>query len=117
MGIDLNKLREEDVRITENRISLRLPPIEWIHFSYPAEKFRPDPYYSDDNRRWNEFSFEEKDALFREAEIAIINSIPYLGITQTAEERTRQLMTALLRRMGFEEVYIEFAPNPLAATK
>lgn len=118
VGIDLHKLREEHIRITENRISLTLPPIELINFSYPAEKFSPDRYYSDDNSWWNDFTFDEKDALFREAEISIINSIPYLGITETAEERTRQLMTGLLKRMGFEEIYIEFAQQPLpVATK
>lgn len=114
VGIDLDKLQEEDIQITDNRISLTLPPIELINFSYPAEEFRPDPYYSEDNGWWNKFSFQEKDALFREAELSIINSIPYLGITETAEDRTRSLMTGLLKRMGFEEIYIEFKPISLS---
>ncbi|MEM7375565.1 MAG: DUF4230 domain-containing protein [Bacteroidota bacterium] len=110
LGIDLDKLQASDVEITDNQISVHLPPIEVMNFSYPAEKFEPDDYYSSANSRWNDFSYGEQDELFRQSQVAILKSIPYLGITESAEQRTRQLLKGLLRRMGYEEIYIDFRP-------
>ncbi len=116
LGIDLDKLEEDDVSIEGARISLVLPPVELVNFSYPAEKFVPDDYYSEDNSKWNRFSYAEMDDLFRQSETAIMKSIPFLGITESAEQRTRQLMTGLLKRLGFDEIYIRFKPaTPLIA--
>lgn len=112
LGIDLDKLQASDVEITDKQISVHLPPIEVMNFSYPAEKFEPDDYYSAANSRWNDFSYAEQDELFRQAQVAIMKSIPYLGITESAEQRTRQLLKGLLRRMGYEEIYIDFRPAP-----
>lgn len=113
-GIDLNKLRPEDIQIAGNRIEVELPPIELINFSYPAEGFRivEDYTYTDFWLRWKNFSVEEKDKLYRMGEQDIRDNISKLGITESAQENTRRLLTQVLQNAGFEEIYLYFEQNP-----
>lgn len=109
-GIDLDKLRENDVQINGTRISILLPAIEMINFSYPAEGFHVVDDYTDQNKRlqWNNFTLNDKDKLFRDAETSIMENIDKLGITKSAETNTRKLLTRILRSLGYTEVYISF---------
>lgn len=106
-GIDLDKLKHEDISIKGKSISLTLPPIEVTNFSYPAEKFHLVREYSV-NQFWNGIDPEEQEDLFRKSELNIRASLKYLGIIKTTEDRTRLLVSQLLKKHGFEEVYIIF---------
>ena len=109
-GIDLDKLKEEDIKIEGMRISVNLPPIEIINFSYPAEGFRVIEKYSDQSAvfKWNTISVATKDDLYRQGEADIRSSLSDLGIVKTAQKNTRLLLTKILRLSGFDEIYITF---------
>jgi hypothetical protein len=109
-GIDLEKLKEDDVKITGKRISITLPPVEIINFSYPAEGFKVIEKYSDQESifKWNSIDVKEKDNLYRQGEADIRENIDDLGIIKTAQTNTRTLITKILAFSGFEEIYIEF---------
>jgi len=109
-GIDLDKLKEEDIKIDGTRISVNLPPIEIINFSYPAEGFRVIEKYSDQSAvfKWNTISVATKDDLYRQGEADIRSSLSDLGIVKTAQKNTRLLLTKILRLSGFDEIYITF---------
>ena len=47
-GVDLEKLRKQDVDIEGKSISLKLPPVEVINFSYPSDHFMMDTLISTD---------------------------------------------------------------------
>jgi hypothetical protein len=113
-GIDLEKLREEDVNIEGNKISLILPPVEILNFSYPAEGFVINEEYTDQSAflKWNTIDVETKDDLFRQGETDIRASLNDLGIIKTAETNTRLLLRKILILSGFEEIYIEFKKGP-----
>jgi hypothetical protein len=113
-GIDLEKLREEDVEIDGKKISLKLPPIEILNFSYPSEGFKVIEAYTDDNSlfKWNSLSVETKDDLYRQAEADIRESLNDLGITKTAEHNTKLLLNKILVLSGYEEIYIDFREGP-----
>lgn len=106
-GIDVNKIKKEDVVIDKNSISIKLPPVEVINFSYPFEKYRIDRELSQDEFL-NKFTLEEQEELFRDSEIKIRSLLNQIGVIEQTEERTRQLMENLLRNLGYTELYIEF---------
>lgn len=112
-GIDLEKLKEEDVKIEGRRISIKLPAVEIINFSYPAEGFRVIEKYSDESAifRWNSIGVSEKDDLYRQGEADIRSNINDLGIIKSAQTNTGILLKRILTISGFEEIYIEFADD------
>jgi hypothetical protein len=112
-GIDLEKIKEEDVKIDGKRISIRLPQIEILNFSYPAEGFRVIPQYTDESAffKWNTLDVNDKDDLYRQGEADIRANINELGIIKTAQANTRIILKRILSLSGFEEIYIEFPEN------
>ena len=112
-GIDLEKIKEEDVRIDGKRISIKLPPVEILNFSYPAEGFKVIPEYTDESAffKWNTLDVNEKDELYRQGEADIRASINELGIIKTAQTNTRTILKRILSLAGFEEIYLEFPEN------
>lgn len=112
-GIDLNKLSKHDIQINDKSIELRLPAVEVINLSYPADKFRMDYDISDIKKVMNKFTVYDQERLFREAEMDIRNSLKYMGLVETTQDKTRALLTGLLTGLGFNEIYISFDSNDL----
>lgn len=108
-GIDLNKIREEDVEIEGDRIRIHLPAVEILNFSYPAENFQIDFNYFT-NQRMNQLSIEDVENFYRLGELAIRRDMHFLGIEKTAQDRTRVMLSGILNAAGFREVYLEFSP-------
>lgn len=113
-GIDLEKLKEEDINIKGSRISITLPPVEIINFSYPAEGFKVIQKYSDEAAvfKWNSIDVAQKDDLYRQGEADIRANIDDLGIIKSAESNTRTIIKKILTLSGFDEIYIEFSNSP-----
>jgi hypothetical protein len=111
-GIDLNKLKQEDVKIDGHSINLLLPAVEVINFSYPVEKYIVDKSFKG-KEFLVKFKIEDYDDLFRQAEIDIRNSLKYLGMVKTTEEKTRHMMESLLKNLGYNEIYIDFKKGEL----
>jgi len=112
-GIDLSKLQENDIVISENKISVSLPPIEIINFSYPADSFEVVTKYTEERSLfgWNNIDVEQKDDYFRQAETDIRANINDLGITEVAEKNALKFLTKLLASLGFTEIYLTFKPG------
>ncbi len=47
VGIDLSKLKPQDVEVNGNSIKVKFPPVEILNFSYPPDKFEMDTVLSD----------------------------------------------------------------------
>ncbi len=108
-GIDLNKLQEDDIKIEDDKISLTLPAIEIINFSYPAENFTMvDKYTTKPGLFSKQFTLAQKDELYRQGELAIRKNIESLGIIERAKINTRNLIEKVLLTSGFNEIYINF---------
>lgn len=106
-GIDATKLKKEDIVIEGNSISIKLPAIEVINFSYPFEKYKIDKELTHDEFL-NKFTLEEHEELYRQSELEIRSLLKQIGVVEQTEEKTRALMENLLKNMGYTEVYIEF---------
>lgn len=111
-GINLEKLTREDIEIEDQRISLKLPPIEVLNFSYPPGDFRIDRRISDD-AFLNSISVMDQEQFFRRAELDIRNNMEHMGIVETSQQKTRSLLTVMLKSLGYREVYIEFESDEL----
>lgn len=105
IGIDMDKLRGQDIDISGAKISLTLPPVELLDFSYPAEKFREDDIYVTAKDTW---SMHQKEQVYQLGELEIREMIPYLGMEEKAQENIIMLLTPVLRGMGFENIEINF---------
>lgn len=107
-GIDLNKIRPQDITIKGDTLLLKLPKVEIINFSYPHEKFRQiHPISNFDDVR-NKRKIEKMDEVFRLAEIDIKEKLKLMNLHTEAENRTVLFMENFLRKMGYTHVYIEF---------
>ncbi|WP_370086228.1 DUF4230 domain-containing protein [Ekhidna sp.] len=111
-GVDLEKLKKEDVDIQGKSISLKLPPVEVINFSYPSEFFARDTLISTD-AFLNKISLEDQEQFFQDAEIDIRNSLKHMNIVEATQKKTRLMLENLLRTLGYQEIYIDFHEGEL----
>jgi hypothetical protein len=111
-GIDLEKLREQDVKIEGKKISLTLPPVQVINFSYPAESFQKDTLISG-NAFMNTVTLADQEQFFQEAETDIRNSLKFMDIIPVTERKTSRMLETLLQSLGYEEIYIDFQKGEL----
>ncbi|WP_417602133.1 DUF4230 domain-containing protein [Owenweeksia hongkongensis] len=112
-GIELGRLRKEDIEIDGDIISIMLPPVKVVNFSYPPESFYLDSLISDPNQFLNKISIEEQEYFLREAELDIRNNLKYIGIVETTQQNTRILLTRLLSSLGYNEIHINFKNDSL----
>ncbi len=112
-GIDLTKIQEKDITISEDKIDLKLPPIEVINFSYPPGSFVEDSLISNPKVFLNKINLEDQEEFFRLAELDIRNNLQYMGIVKTSQDHTRQMFNLMLRSLGYREIYISFKSNEL----
>ncbi|RPH34016.1 MAG: DUF4230 domain-containing protein [Bacteroidales bacterium] len=111
-GIDLKKIEENDISIKGKQISLHLPSVEVINFSYPFDKFKVDRVLQDDDL-FAKIDVKDMEELFRQSEIDIRNLLPYTGIIEATEQKTTQMLEMLLRTLGYKEIYITYRKGPL----
>jgi hypothetical protein len=113
-GVDLTRLEEEDVKINGRRISLKLPPVQVINFSYPAEQFQEIKLLSS-NAFSTRITLEDQEKFFRDAELDIRNSLEFMDIRRITEDKTRLMLEALLKSLGYTEIFISFREGDLIA--
>lgn len=111
-GVNLEKLQKDDVDIQGKSISLKLPAVEVINFSYPAELFEMDTLVSTD-AFLNKISLEDQESFFQDAEVDIRNSLKHMNIIEATEKKTRLMLENLLRTLGYQEIYIDFHKGEL----
>jgi hypothetical protein len=111
-GINLDKLKEEDIKIRQNSISITLPAVQVINFSYPAESFKKIELLSSETFS-SKINLEDQENFFQEAEMDIRNNLKYMGVIETTQQKTRILLEAMLRNLGYTEIYIDFKEGKL----
>ncbi len=111
-GIDLTLLGPDDIKISQHAIEVILPPIQVLDFQYPFDSFRID--YDLSNQRFlSEIDIIDQENFYRQAELDIRKNLDKMGIIEVTETKTRQLMTSLLKNLGYEEIYITFKEGEL----
>jgi hypothetical protein len=111
-GIDLNKIKPDDIKIDGKRIDLTLPNVEVINFSYPFKHFKIDESITDD-KFLNNIDIFDQEHFYRLAEMDIRNNLKYTGVIEATEQKTRLMMEGLLKNLGYEEIYVTFKKGEL----
>jgi hypothetical protein len=106
-GIDLAKIKPDDIVLGSKSIQIKLPPVEIITYSYPFQKIEVDPNYTT-NRFLNTIRVEDMEEFLRLADADIRKSLDHLGIEERAQENTRTFLTKILKKFNFEIIAIEF---------
>jgi len=112
-GIDISKIRAEDILIQDKMLSINLPPIEILSFSYPAEGFKLMKKYANNEAilKWNNISIEDRDALYRQGLEDIRTNIANLGIAESFAGQYKQIILSRLKNSKYKEIYIDFKEN------
>ena len=107
-GIDLATFGPDDVDIdwTGNRVTVTIPHATLLSLDMPASEIREE--YDHVTMFRHSFSAEERNALLRQGEKQIRNSVPSLGILEKADENARRFFASVFGKMGFETVDVVF---------
>ena len=111
-GIDLNRLKAEDIKISGKRIEISLPHVEVLNFSYPFSKYKIDSTITR-NAFLNRMDVMDHEKFYMLAEMDIRNNLKYTGVRSSTENNTRVLVEGILKNLGYEEIYITFKSGQL----
>ena len=107
-GIDLATFGPDDVDIdwTGRRVTVTIPHATLLSLDMPASEIRVE--YDHVTMLRQSFSAEERNALLRQGEKQIRDSVPSLGILEKADENARRFFESVFGKMGFETVDVSF---------
>ncbi len=107
-GIDLQDFSMNNVTFDKETKSVfvTLPKARVLSFNMPMEKIRC--VFSKTSGTRKDFTIEESRNLYEQAEKAIREDIPNMGILQDAENNAKGFFRVLLSQLGFENITIKF---------
>jgi len=100
-GVDLGKLRPEDVSVTGRNVSVTLPKAELFSTRIDNERTR---VYSRETGLFSSLDPQLETDVRREAERQLRDSAMQARILDQANENARVTLTSLLRGLGFEQI-------------
>ena len=107
-GVDLATFGADDVKIdlTGDRVSVTIPHATLLSLDIPASEVRLE--YDRVTMLRSDFTAEERNALLRQGEKQIRESVPSLGILEKADENARRFFESVFLKMGFTNVEVTF---------
>lgn len=104
-GVDLSKIKEDDITVKGNSITIKLPPAEITSFSM-------DPKYTytemeSVNGFRDKFTQKEKNTFMRQGEDAIRDELKNVGILQDAEKNAEEFIKDFYKQLGYKRVIIK----------
>jgi hypothetical protein len=107
-GLDLSSFGMQDVDIDRGaaRVTVFLPHAVLLSLDIPASEIRQE--YDHVTMLRQSFSAEERNALLRQGEKQIRDSVPSLGILEEAEANAVKFFESVFSKMGFTEVEVQF---------
>lgn len=108
-GIDMSAINEHSFKINEKNIQVTLPQPKIVSFSMRPESIKTE--YEETGIFRDKFTAAERNAIAAQAEKQIRNSIESLGILQQAKVNTAIFVTNFLKRLGYENISINYNTN------
>ncbi len=107
-GLDLTSFDMDDVDVDRlaGRVTVTLPHAVLLSLDIPASEIRQE--YDHVTMLRQSFSAEERNALLRQGEKQIRDSVPSLGILEKAEENACKFFESVFSKMGFTAVEVTF---------
>ncbi len=104
-GVDLSKLKDDDIKVSGSAIEITLPPARITTFSMDPNLMRTE-MESVTGLRSN-FTQKEKNAFLKQGEEAIKKDILETGILKDASNNAEAFLIDFYTQMGFEKVIIK----------
>ena len=103
-GIDLNEIREEDIKADGTKIEITLPQPKIVSFEMDPRLVKTE--MKEVNGFRSDFSQDEKNRIMQLGEKAIRKDLKELRILEDANDNAKQFVREFYGQMGFEEVII-----------
>jgi RNA polymerase-interacting CarD/CdnL/TRCF family regulator len=110
-GIDLSKLKADDITIDGDKISLVLPSATILSINIRPEDIRTE--YQEVGFLRSDFTAAERNLLMSQGESQIRNNIESGGILETAESNASLFIGQFLRQLGYQKIDIRFEKNSI----
>ncbi len=116
-GVDLSKLRDEDVQVVSNTVTMRLPAAEILSHSLDNNK---STVYDRQTGFFTKADPNLETQIRQRAEQEIVNQAQEDGVLKTAQNNAETTLRTLLRGLHYDSVTFlppnSSAPNPATAT-
>lgn len=106
-GIDLNKIKEDDISIKGKTIEITLPESEYISFNMDPNYTKTEVESVSGFR--DNFTQKEKNAILRQGEEAIKKDLEKTRILKDASSNAEDIIRDFYKEMGFERVIVHSA--------
>jgi hypothetical protein len=105
-GVDLKKIRKEDIHVNGNSIAIVLPAAEVTEFTMEPKHIKTEV----ESVSWfrDHFTQKEKNDFLKQGEKAIRRDLENSGIYSNAEYEAEVFITDFYKRQGFEKVIVSF---------
>ncbi|MCJ8291300.1 MAG: DUF4230 domain-containing protein [Flavobacteriales bacterium] len=110
-GVDLKKIKEGDITVVGNTITIVLPPVEITSFTMDPKLTHTEMESVSGLRQG--FSQNEKYEYMRQGEAAIRRDMKDTKILKDAEENAAMFLRDFYRRMGYEKVIVKHKKGEL----
>ena len=101
-GIRLDKIKKEDIEITDNKIKIKLPPVELLDFNYPPKLDVIEEYTT--MRNW----VTQITNIMQQAEDSVRKNLKYLDMEDECKQKTTLMLTRIFNDLGFDDIEIEY---------
>jgi len=104
-GVDFKKLKDEDIVVDGNTITVTLPPAEITSFVMDPNLVRTEMENVNGFRQ--SFTQQEKNNFMRQGEQSIRKDIKETKILKDAEQSASNFLTDFYKQLGFETVIVK----------
>lgn len=106
-GIKLQDFTADKVQVDEqNNVTVILPHAQLLSFNMPAEEITT--VFEDISFFRSRFSADEQNYILQLGEADIRADVPNLGILEDAENNAKEVFTAMLQQLNYNNINIKF---------
>lgn len=108
-GVNLNAIKESDIEVEGNKITIQLPPPEIVSFEMNPDLIRTE--MTDVNGFRSDFSQVDKSKVLQKGEESIRKDLKKLHILDEAEQNAKIFIVDFYKNLGFEQVIVHETPK------
>lgn len=108
-GVNLNSIKEGDIEVEGNKITIQLPPPEIVSFEMNPDLIRTE--MTDVNGFRSDFSQVDKSKVLQKGEESIRKDLQKLHILDEAEQNAKIFIIDFYKNLGFEQVIVHETPK------
>lgn len=108
-GVDLNKIKDQDIEVNGSKITIQLPPPEIVSFDMNPDHIRTE--MEEVNGMRSNFSQIDKTRVLKKGEESIRKDLAKLNILEEAEQNAKTFVIDFYKNQGFEEIIVHETPK------